>query len=88
MREVGLINRIKTRWVTKKPQCEGSSRGFTVVGLREVKPVFHMFLIGIILSVLILLFEILRFRYLKYNVRGIKFKALRLCSKLLKFISK
>lgn len=74
MREVGLINRIKTRWLTKKPKCEGGSRDFTAVGLREIKPVFHMFFIGITLSILILLLEIFISWYSKYNAR--RFKAL------------
>lgn len=72
MREIGLINRIKTRWVTKKPKCEGESRDFTAVGLREIKPVFHMFFIGIILSILILLLEIIISWYSKYSTRRLK----------------
>lgn len=59
MREIGLIGHVKSRWLRKKPNCEGDGRDFTFVGLREVKPIIHAFFVGIVASILLLCAEIL-----------------------------
>lgn len=45
-RENGLMNRAKRRWFPKKPICEGGVRGFTTVGIAEVKPALLLLLMG------------------------------------------
>lgn len=57
-RENGLMSKQIRRWFPKKPICEGGARGFTTVGLQEVKPALYLLLIGTGLSVVLMFIEI------------------------------
>lgn len=58
MREVGLIFRIRVKWLPKKPTCEGDGRDFTTVGLREIYPLIYIYLCGTFISMLIFCLEL------------------------------
>lgn len=58
MHEIGLIFRMKVKWLPKKPICEGDGRDFSNVGLREIKPLVYAYLIGIALSMIIFCIEL------------------------------
>lgn len=57
LRENGLMNRVKRRWLLKKPICEGGNRDVRTVGIQEVKPALILLLMGIIISFIILIIE-------------------------------
>lgn len=57
-RENGLMNRSKRRWFPKKPICDGGTRGFTIVGLQEVKPALFLLLYGTLLAFVLMYMEI------------------------------
>lgn len=43
--ETGLMNREKTLWIPKKPNCEGGQE-FVSVGIGEIKPALHALVAG------------------------------------------
>lgn len=53
------MKRDELRWIPKKPNCDGGSRGFVTVGLSEIKPAIILLALGYALSVLMLGMEIL-----------------------------
>lgn len=58
-RENGLMNKYKRRWFPTKPICEGGARGFTIVGLQEVKPALFLLLYGNLFAFILMCLEIL-----------------------------
>lgn len=62
MRENGLMNRVKRRWLLKKPVCEGGNRDVRVVGLQEVRPALILLMIGYSAAMFLLLFEFIKNR--------------------------
>lgn len=59
MREIGLILRLKVKWLPKKPACDRDGLDFTVVGLTEIKPIIYAYLIGLTISIIVLFGELL-----------------------------
>lgn len=53
------MKRDELRWIPKKPNCNGGSRGFVTVGLSEIKPAIILLALGYALCVLMLGIEIL-----------------------------
>lgn len=58
MHEIGLIHRIKLKWLPKHPICEGDGRDFSNVGLREIYPLVYIYVIGSAASLVILCIEL------------------------------
>lgn len=56
--ETGLMNREKTRWIPKKPNCEGGQE-FVSVGIGEIKPALHALLTGYGIAIAIFLGEVI-----------------------------
>lgn len=73
MREVGLINQIKEKWIPTKPLCGG--RDFATVGLIEVKPILYAYVIGIGMAIGLLLMECISYQYVVYRKRGLSTKS-------------
>lgn len=67
------MKREEIRWIPKKPDCEGSRRGFNSVGLTEVKPAVYLLLFGYGLSIALLISEILRGTFKNLN-KNLQFK--------------
>lgn len=65
-RENGLMDKQKRRWFPKKPICEGS-RGFTTVGLQEVKPALFIWFVGVTLSIVLVFAEIAVYKTIIYH---------------------
>lgn len=56
-REVGLMDRYRRIWMSKKPKCDAGSGGFVSVGLVDVLPAAHALLAGAALAAALLLLE-------------------------------
>lgn len=73
-RENGLMNKQKRRWFPKKPICEGGARGFTTVGIQEVKPALYLLVFGTLFSILLMFVELFAHRaeiwWHKYHIRS------------------
>lgn len=59
-KETGLMKRDETKWIPKKPDCEGGRRGFMTVGLNEIKPAVILLVIGYAVAVLFLGAEVIQ----------------------------
>lgn len=50
----------ESKWIPKKPDCEGGRRGFMTVGLNEIKPAIILLVIGYGVAVLFLGAEVIQ----------------------------
>lgn len=71
------MNRAKRRWFPKKPICEGVTSDLKAVGINEVQPALKLLAMGVFLSFLIMLLEIVVQKILKCNLQKINGKAQR-----------
>lgn len=53
MREVGLLFRLKVKWLSRKPMCESDGHDFSTVGLREIHPIIQIYAFGMFASIAI-----------------------------------
>lgn len=60
--ETGLMNREKTIWIPKKPNCEGGHE-FVSVGLSEIKPALYALFFGYGLAVAVFIAELIFERF-------------------------
>ncbi|KAK9879946.1 hypothetical protein WA026_008456 [Henosepilachna vigintioctopunctata] len=68
IQEHGLQHREASRLYTKKPNCNVNNGNFVNVGLRESYLVFIIFGIGVVLSMMIIILETLKHKYLDKEV--------------------
>lgn len=59
-KETGLMKHDESKWIPKKPDCEGGRRGFMTVGLNEIKPAIILLVIGYGVAVLFLGAEVIQ----------------------------
>lgn len=60
--ETGLMNREKTLWIPKKPNCEGGQE-FVSVGIGEIKPALHALFAGYGIAIAMFLGEVIFERF-------------------------
>lgn len=68
MFESGLKSRDNRLFFVKKPKCHGTGNSLVSVGIIECHFIFLILVIGVILSLIIFLLEVLTAYYLKRHV--------------------
>ncbi|KAK9879953.1 hypothetical protein WA026_008463 [Henosepilachna vigintioctopunctata] len=71
IQEHGLQHREASRLYTKKPNCNVNNGNFVNVGLRETYLVFIIFGVGVVLSMMMIILEKLKHKYLDKKVKKI-----------------